>query len=240
MIQGKRYAMGKLDLLIRSISILLACLIFTKTLSADTLSSTAYLLVNQALFITLISYLLLPLPKSTVGFLSNSVLAVLLFLVLSQLTVSRTVPAQALFRICVVILGFSLSLWSLNRLLAAILPGCSHTRNTTLLTAAVVISAPVWLGPFVEISQPGDYFINGIISLTPLTHFSVAAEYDYLRSAWFYQNTPFGSLPFAYPGLISIAAVYLVLVVLMQIISWRITHTVMDPVQPHRHSFNNS
>jgi len=232
--------MDRLDWLIRSFSVLLAGLVFTLTLSTDTPSSAAYLVVNQALFIPLVCHLLLPVPKSTGGLLLNSGAGVLLFLVLSLLTLNGTVPAQVLFRICIVLLGFSLLLWSLNRLITVVLPGSSYTRNSILLAAAVIIFAPVWLGPFIEISQPGDNIINSIISLTPLTHFSVAAEYDYLRSAWFYQNTPFGSLPFAYPGLISIAAAYLVLVALLQIICWRLTHTIVEPVRPQRHSFTNS
>jgi hypothetical protein len=232
--------MDKIDWIIRSIFVLLAGFVFMLTLKVDTGPSTAYLVMNLALFVTLTAYLLLPVPKSPGGSLLNSGACVLLFLVLSQVTAHETIPAQVLYRIGVVMLGFSLSLWSLNRLLTAVLSDSSQSRNSILLAAVIVISAPVWLGPLVEISQPGDSILNSIISVTPLTHFSVAAEYDYLRSAWFYHNTPFGSLPFAYPDLINIAVAYLALVVLLQIVCWRVMHTVTDPIRTQRHSLTNS
>lgn len=223
--------MDKIDWIIRSVFVLLAGLVFMLTLSVDTRPSTAYLVVNLALFVTLASYLLLPVPESPGGSLLNSGACVLVFLVLSQVTADETIPAQVQYRTGLVILGFSLFLFSLNRLFTAVLSARSHARNTILLVTVIVITGPVWLGPLVEISQPGDSTINSIISVTPLTHFSVAAEYDYLRSEWFYQNTPFGSLPFAYPDLISIAVTYFVLAFLLQVASWRVIHNITDPVR---------
>ena len=228
------------DWLIRWVSVFLGGLVFTLTLKADPLSTAAYLIINQGLFISLFCYLLLPPTNSLVGLLRNSGAGLPLLLALSQLPVAGRVPAEILFRICVVMLALSLFLWSLRQLCEALLPNNPHLRNPLFLLAGLAIFAPVWLGPLVEILQPGDRSINSIISITPLTHFCVAAQYDYLRSEWFYQNSPLGSLPFSYPSLLSLAVVYLAIVISLQIIRWWVTGYRMDGMQPRRHSLTIS
>ena len=232
--------MGRHDWLSRWFSVLLAGVIFTMTLDTDSLASTAYLIINQGLFVTFVCFLLLPKPNSTGRLFANCAAGVPLLIILSQLPTAGTVPTQVLFNVSLVILCLSFFLWSLSQLLAVVLAGDYHTRKPILLFSVFIISAPVWLGPLVDIYQPDDNTTNGIISIAPLTHFSVAAEYDYLRSEWFYQNTPFGSLPFSYPSLISITAGYLFLVIFMQLTRWWLTHHVVDLKQPQKHSLNIS
>jgi hypothetical protein len=236
---GNRNMMDRFDWLARWFSVLLASLIFSMTLKTDALASTAYLLINQGLFITIICYLLLPAPNSTGSLFANCGAGVPLLITLSQLPVAGAVPLPFLFHVSVVILCLSFFLWSLSQLLAVVLVGNRHSRMPILLFTVFIISTPAWLGPLVDIYQPGVSTTNAIIAITPLTHFSVAAEYDYLRSEWFYRNTPFGSLPFSYPSLLSITACYLFLVIFMQSMRCWLTRHYADLI-PQKHSLNIS
>lgn len=228
--------MDRFDWPIRWFSVLLAGLLFTMTLNTDTLASTAYLIINQGLFITIIAYLLLPTADSTGSLFANCGAGVPLLIILSQLPVAGVVPLAYLFQISVMILCLSFFLWSLSQLLTAVFADDRFIRKLIFMFTVFIISTPVWLGPLVDIYQPGEHTTNGIISITPLTHFSVAAGYDYLRSEWFYQNTPFGSLPFSYPSLVAITAGYLLLVIFMQSMRWWLTHLN----QAQKHSLNIS
>lgn len=216
--------MDRFDWLARWFSVLLASLIFSMSLNTDALASTAYLLINQGLFITIICYLLLPAPNSTGSLFANCGAGVPMLIILSQLPAAGAIPLQILVYISVMIVYLSFFLWSLSQLLAAVLDSNRHSRKPILLFTVFITSTPAWLGPLVDIYQPGVSTTNAIIAITPLTHFSIAAEYDYLRSEWFYRNTPFGSLPFTYPGLVSITAGYLLLVMSMQIMRRWLTH----------------
>ena len=226
--------------LVRWFSILLAGITFSITLNTDQHLSSNYLLINQGLFITLIGYLLLPIPKNPYRLLTNIAAVVLLFIILTQFTATRMVPMQILFRLCLVIFCLSLFLWSLSQLAKALFSNALRIRMPILLLTASVCSAPVWLGPLVDLYLPYNSIINSIISITPLTHISVAAEYDYLRSEWFYRNTPFGSLPFTYPDLITVISSYLVLVIFLQAILWKITRKNTPLIQSQEHSFDIS
>jgi len=209
---------------VRWFSILLASFIFSISLETDARSSVYYLLINQGLFVTLAGYLLLTIPKSPGKLFTNISATVLMFILLTQLTIVEFLPLPILFRICLIILCLSLSLWSISQLSEALSPNSDHIRIPVLLLTAIITCAPVWLGPWVDLYLPDNSIINAIISLTPVTHISVAAEYDFLRSEWFYRNTPFGSLPFTYPELNNIIISYLVFIIFLQTILWKLTH----------------
>ena len=213
---------GRADWLIRWFSLLLAGLLFSLTLSTDALAPMPYLIINQGLFLTVVAFLLLPAADSISHLLVNTSAAVTAQIILSQLSIAGAVPLTLLFQICVIILCLSLFLWSLTQLLTTVSNGKLQARKPILISAVFITSAPCWLGPLVDIYQPGVTATNAIISITPLTHFSVAASYDYLRTEWFYQNTPFGSLPFVYPDLISTTAAYLLLVLVLQTLRWQL------------------
>lgn len=213
------------DWLLRWFSVLLAGLVFSMTLQADSLSSSAYMIVNQGIFIVFCCYLLLPAANSFRVILFNSIAGIPVLIVLLQLPVAGMVPVPVSLRISIIMMVLSVFLWSLKQLLETLF-NKHKMRNPIVVFSAIAICAPIWLGPLVDIYQPDNRIINSIISLTPLTHFSVAAEYDFLRSVWFYQNTPFGSLPFTYPSFISIITGYLFLIVTLQIIRHWISPTV--------------
>jgi len=192
-----------------SIFIILSGLFFSLTLTSDSLSSNTYLLVNQGLFITLICFLILPLAN---GFLTNSSISLLSLLVIILFTSDNTAQ-ESLLKLAVIVLCLLLLLWSLQQLL--------HRQTMILTTLLIITAAPVWLAPAVDLYLPGNNITNSIISLTPLSHISVAVEYDYLRSIWFYRNTPYGSLPFSYPYFNNIISSYIVLFLTIQLVLWK-------------------
>ncbi len=208
--------------------VLLAGIIFAYTLSPDSLSSTAHRLINYALFITLTSYLLLPPARNLSQLLANSLAPIVSLYILSQLFITQTVSLKIFLPLSVMTFIFSLLLCSLKQLNVVIYGKSSISHKLVYLLTVIVILLPVWLGPWVDVYQPSIKMINSIIFATPLTHFSVAVQYDYLRSLWFYQNTPFGSLPFTYPGLMAITFNYLLIICCLQIILWRVTRHIKN------------
>ena len=67
---------------------------------------------------------------------------------------------------------------------------------TSLLLACLV---PVIAGPGLERIYDATSAANSVISLSPVTYLSALIDYDYLRSEWFYENTPYGALRYEYP-----------------------------------------
>jgi hypothetical protein len=214
---------AKLHWLISCCSVLLAGFLFSATLAPDAISSPAFNIVNQALFISLACYLLLPDAGNLKAIFINSASAVVLFIMLSRMPLTAGIPVTILLQLCTVVFCLGTLLWSLTQLLRHFFPGSDSIRINVILLTALITSAPVWLGPVAEIYQADDVIVNSVVSLTPLTHFSVAAEYDYLRSEWMYQNSAFGSLPFAYPGFAGITACYFLFLFIVQLILWGVT-----------------
>ena len=208
----------KLYWLVNCASVLLAGLLFSTTLGSDSVSPEAFYIVNQALFVCLVCYLLLPDARGLAGLLTNSFAGMTLFIVLSKLTLTAAIPAHILLQVAAVVFCLGLLLWSLAQLFAAAFPARKNMRGTIILLVTCVTTAPLWMGPVVELQQADNRVIDWVVSMTPLTHVSVAAEYDYLRSEWLYQNSSFGSLPFVYPGFYSITAAYFLLVLTLQLI----------------------
>lgn len=66
--------------------------------------------------------------------------------------------------------------------------------------AAGATTAPLWLGPLAELSQ-STAIVNTALAVSPLTLLSVAADFDYLRTGWFYQHSALGALRYEYPSL---------------------------------------
>ncbi len=209
---------AKLHWLISCCSVLLASLLFSATLDADSITSPAFNAVSQALFISLACYLLLPSATNLKGLVINSSSGVVVFIVLSRMPLTTGIPLAILLKLCVVIFCLGLLLWSLTQLLEHLFPGTNGIRITVILLTTIITSSPLWLGPVADIYQAGDVIVDSVVSVTPLTHFSVAAEYDYLRSEWMYQNSAFGSLPFAYPDITGITACYFLFVLIVQLI----------------------
>jgi hypothetical protein len=212
--------MDSINWLIRWFSVLLAGLLFTLTLSSDELAIPARLIINQGLFLTLASYLLLPPASGFTTLIVNSLAGLPILSLIYLMPFADVATLVPLVRVCVVLTSLCLLLWSLEQLIDLSQSQSRRPCTLLVLTAAFITSSPIWLGPLVELQQPGESVVNGIVALSPLTHFSVAANYDYLRSEWFYQNSPLGSLRFAYPNLLSITGGYLLLTLFAQSLRW--------------------
>ena len=77
----------------------------------------------------------------------------------------------------------------------------SHASSMTLFTliGGVFLAAPLYLAAVAE-STSHQILVESIIAVSPLSYLAGIADYDFLRSSWFYQNTPFGGLRFNYPA----------------------------------------
>jgi hypothetical protein len=75
----------------------------------------------------------------------------------------------------------------------------SHPAQLTFAAVIVLTTLPIWLGPWIDTYPLNQTVVDLIISASPLTHLAIMAEFDYLRSQWFYQHTPYGAIQFSYP-----------------------------------------
>ncbi len=74
---------------------------------------------------------------------------------------------------------------------------------------SLLASLPLWAGPASELlaaQQPAA--VDAALALSPLTHLAVASGNDLLRNPWLYAHSNLAALPFAYPGLSSLAWFY--------------------------------
>jgi len=82
------------------------------------------------------------------------------------------------------------------------------SRALCLAAFSVLCAVPLWLGPLAEAFNPHQFIVDGIVSLSPISHLAVLLQVDYLRSDWFYQHSALGSLRFHYPALWLLAFLY--------------------------------
>jgi len=77
----------------------------------------------------------------------------------------------------------------------------SHASSMTLFTliAGAFFAAPLYLSVAAEATSHQTLVVDSIIAASPVSYLAGIADYDYLRSSWFYQHTPFGGLRFNYP-----------------------------------------
>ena len=74
-------------------------------------------------------------------------------------------------------------------------------------------SAPLWLAP-VAVSFAGSQSVtNVIVGMSPVSYLATVADYDYLRTNWFYQLTPYGGLRYDYPSAAVSTIVYQLLTI---------------------------
>lgn len=96
-------------------------------------------------------------------------------------------------------------------LLAALRRLVADPLLATMVIAAFVClatAAPLWLGPLAELSVQRASIVNAAIAVSPLTYLSMLADFDYLRTGWFYEHTSLGSLRYEYPRAWSLSVVY--------------------------------
>jgi hypothetical protein len=92
----------------------------------------------------------------------------------------------------------------------------SHASSMILLTliASAFFAAPLYLSVIAEATSHQTLIVDTIIAASPVSYLAGIADYDYLRSTWFYQNMPFGGLRFNYPapGIMTVCYISITLV----------------------------
>lgn len=68
-----------------------------------------------------------------------------------------------------------------------------------LWTMLLFTTLPLWLSPWVESITASQTQLNILLWSSPLSYLASMLDYDYLRSEWFYQHTPYGMLRYDYP-----------------------------------------
>lgn len=91
-------------------------------------------------------------------------------------------------------------LLSLSRVMMISCPNKSIVPSTILALFLLIVMLPIWLAPWVELWVTTVDSIHGIIWSSPLTYLATVLDYDYLRSQWFYQHTPYGMFRYEYPN----------------------------------------
>lgn len=188
------------------------------------LHSDAWLVVNLGAAVSLAGLLLLPASRQWSQLLLNSIAGVSIFLLLLAVFAKGSIPYSILPQSGLAVFSIIFLLHSLIGLLRGLRVTEGVAAQIVLLIALLTGSSVLWLGPPVELFVLGDGAINTIIASSPLSYLSVAAEYDYLRSEWFYRHTPFGSLRFTYPNQYVLTAIYLVLAIGAQSLLLWLTH----------------
>lgn len=94
----------------------------------------------------------------------------------------------------------SAALWML---LDRHLPTNGRWRFTAALSLAA--GAPLWAAPLAEMYAP---LATPVACISPLSLLGVLVDYDYLRSAFFYQHSALGALAYRYPSAGAFAGFY--------------------------------
>jgi len=97
--------------------------------------------------------------------------------------------------VLILVLLFS-AMQSLIRIYAS-----SHASSMTLFTliTGAFFATPLYLGVVAEATSHQTLVVDSIIAASPVSYLAGILDYDYLRSSWFYQHTPFGGIRFNYP-----------------------------------------
>ncbi|MBL3589022.1 MAG: hypothetical protein JMN24_04405 [gamma proteobacterium endosymbiont of Lamellibrachia anaximandri] len=203
-------------------ALLVLLLQHTMPLSGSSFPSDAWLLVNLGLATSLTCLLMLPHTGGTFSLVFNSIASTGIFLLMLFPHDKGTIPNTILLQSTLAVFTITLLLITLAGFLKRFRATADIALPTVFLLALVAGSATLWLGPLVELFVFSDAAVNAIIAASPLSYLSAAAEYDYLRSEWFYRNTPFGSLRFAYPNSLLLGAIYLGFAAALQTLTLRL------------------
>jgi hypothetical protein len=99
--------------------------------------------------------------------------------------------------------AFAAALAGLRRIV-----GPAGAGTISLALAALACAAPLWLGPLVEQWADRRAVADAVLALSPLTYLAIAADFDYLRGAWFYRFSPFGALRYDYASFAAASVFY--------------------------------
>ena len=79
---------------------------------------------------------------------------------------------------------------------------------TVTITTLLLMLAPVWLAPLTASTGAGENLGAIALFLSPLSLLAGLADIDFMRSSWFYRYSELAALPFTYPPLVLLLALY--------------------------------
>ena len=92
----------------------------------------------------------------------------------------------------------------------------SHSSAMTLFTliTGALLAAPLYLGVVAEATSH-QLLVDSIIAVSPVSYLAGIMDFDFLRSSWFYQHTPFSGLRFNYPDTGIVTVCYVITTVVL-------------------------
>jgi hypothetical protein len=105
----------------------------------------------------------------------------------------------------------SFGLSGLLRLIRGYCGDGAQAKRIAICALGVLGAAPLWGAPAAAASAAPMGLASLLVSLSPITHLSVLAERDYLRTQWFYTHSQLGSLELEYPSPTLIITAYVVM-----------------------------
>lgn len=97
--------------------------------------------------------------------------------------------------------------------------------RTAALGLALLGTLPLWFGPGSELlSRRHPWVIDAAIGISPLTHLAVASGNDLLRNQWLYQHSNLAALPFSYPELAGLTALYAAVCLVLALLAFASRH----------------
>jgi len=110
------------------------------------------------------------------------------------------IPLLLYLKVSIAVFVMSFCLFSLSRAVFIQFPNNPTIPWIIFCLLALFTTHPVWLAPWVEVIATTPEKLQLIIWSSPLTFLATVLDYDYLRSQWFYQHTPYGMLRYDYPN----------------------------------------
>lgn len=98
-----------------------------------------------------------------------------------------------------------------------------HFDVSILAAGVTVLTIPFWMAPWGErVATVSNIGFNGLLSCSPLSYFAEILGYDYLRSGWLYEMTPYGMLRYEYPEAFGYSGVLLLVTLVLYSIVGRL------------------
>jgi hypothetical protein len=122
------------------------------------------------------------------------------------LTATVTGSDARMFSIAVAVFLLGAALAGLNFALQRVAAPSASAVTVYCLTG-VAATSPLWAGPLVEVF-PSPWLAAAAVAASPLSFFAAAADFDYLRTEWFYRFSAIGTLRYEYPSFLAFSCAY--------------------------------
>jgi squalene-hopene/tetraprenyl-beta-curcumene cyclase len=140
----------------------------------------------------------------------SPVVATCLFVLHGQLMPGEIVHFSVDFTLVSAVLLLVSAFASLLVIAARLLDSRFTACCTAIALAGLSAGAPVWFAPIAERLSDMQFLTDLSIAISPLSYLAVIADFDYLRTPWFYAHSALGSIRYSYPNPWILAAAYAV------------------------------